>query len=82
LGRTVQHLSTNPKTKDVPIAVLKNSNYSGVVNNEVTDYVLKTNFRPDTIYSVQKSAIRFKQARTYLTAAYNKRKRQLLTLMR
>ncbi|MCU0356143.1 MAG: hypothetical protein MUE95_01045 [Cyclobacteriaceae bacterium] len=82
LGQTIQRLSADPKTKDVPIAVLKNSNYSSVVMNEVNDYVLKQNLKPETIYSILKHVMQFKQARTYLTRTYNKRKRQLLKLMR
>ena len=82
MGQTVRNLSSDPKTRDVPIAILKNSNYStSLVINELADYVLKQNLTPESIYTIIKNAIRLKQARVYFTMAYKKRKRQLLRLI-
>jgi CheY-like chemotaxis protein len=82
VGQTVRNLSNDPKTRDVPIAILKNNNYSSsLVINEPADYVLKQNLTLESIYTIFKNAIRLKQARIYFAMAYKKRKRQLLRLI-
>ncbi len=76
------NIGVSQETRDVPIAILKNNNYSSsLVINEPADYVLKHNLTPESIYTIFKNAIRLKQARIYFAMAYKKRKRQLLRLI-
>lgn len=83
LSQTVYTLSSNPKTRHVPITVLKNSNYTGsVVTNDIADYVLKQDLTPEALYTTLKNSLKFKKARQYVVNAYRKRRRQLLTLLR
>jgi CheY-like chemotaxis protein len=83
LGQTVSRLSSNPKTRDVPITVLKNSNYSGsVVTNNISDYVLKQNLTPEALYVSLLNSLKFKRTRQYIIRAYKKRSGQLLNLVR
>lgn len=82
LHQTVSKLASNPKTRDVPITVLKNSNYTGsIVSNEISDYVLKQNLTPESLYVTLRNSLKFKRARKYLMLAYTRRRRQLLRLM-
>lgn len=83
LSQTVSTLSANPKTKHVPITVLKNSNYSGsIVSSDIADYILKQQLTPESLYIALRNSLRFQQARTFLAKAYARRKRELLTLIR
>lgn len=79
LAQTVNRLSTNPKTRHVPITVLKNSNYSGsLVTNEVMDYVLKQNLTSEALLKSLGNSLKFMKARQYLINAYKKRRKQFL----
>jgi DNA-binding NarL/FixJ family response regulator len=81
LSETVATLSANRKTKDVPITVLKNSNFEEALpSNEIADYVLKRNLTGEALYSTLRNSLKFRRTRQYLAEAYNKRKRELLKL--
>ena len=77
LTQTINTLSKSRKTKDVPITVLKNSNYHESSTAGILDYVLKTNFSADSFYSILRNALRLKRTQLLLFKAYQKRKRQL-----
>jgi len=80
---TVKILSSNSKTKDIPITVLKNSNYEeSFVTSGILDYLLKQNLSPEDIYSTLKNSLKFRRTQLYLRQAYQKRKVQLLTVLR
>lgn len=83
LTETVNTLSTNRSTKDVPITVLKNSNYSEALGSaSILDYLLKQNLSADDLYKTLKNTLRFRQTQRYLYNAYQKRRGQLLTALR
>ena len=80
---TVKILSSNSKTKDIPITVLKNSNYEeSFVTSGILDYLLKQNLSPEDIYSTLKNSLKFRRTQLYLRQAYQKRKVQLLKVLR
>jgi DNA-binding NarL/FixJ family response regulator len=82
LAQTVSALSANRKTKDVPITVLKNSNYrESSAPAGILDYLLKQNLSPEVIYSTLKNSLKFRRAQLLLYKAYRKRKGQLLRLV-
>lgn len=71
LTQTVNRLSSNRKTKDVPITVLKNSNYTGsIVSNEIMDYVLKQNLTSEALFKALGNSLKFKRTKQYITDAY------------
>jgi DNA-binding NarL/FixJ family response regulator len=81
LMETVKSLSSNKKTKDVPITVLKNSNYhESVASSSILDYLLKQNLSPEDLYKTVKNSLRFRRTQLYLYQAYKKRKDQLLQI--
>jgi CheY-like chemotaxis protein len=81
LKETINTLSSNTKTKDIPIAVLKNSNYhESLMANSVLDYLLKQNLSADAIYNTLKNLLRFKRTQLYLYQMYQKRKDLILKL--
>ncbi len=82
LTQAVSVLSSNPKTRDIPITVLKNSNYSeSAFTNDIADYLLKQNLTSTSILIVLKNSLKFKRMRQLLMKAYTKRKRELLKLV-
>jgi CheY-like chemotaxis protein len=81
LRGTIQTLSSNKKTKDIPIMVLKNSNYKEAFGgSNVLDYLLKQNLSPEAIYNTLKNSLRFRRTQLYLYQVYQKRKEFLLKL--
>lgn len=82
LAQTVNTLSSNRKTRDIPITVLKNSNYrESSAPTGVLDYLLKQNLSPEVLYSTLKNSLKFRRAQLLLYKAYKKRKGQLLRLV-
>jgi hypothetical protein len=77
LHTTVQVLINHRKTKDIPITVVKNSNYHEAMNTGVMNYVLKQNLTADSLYQALLNSLKFKRTQLYLMNAYSKRKGQL-----
>lgn len=80
MTETIETLSKTRKTKDVPITVLKNSNYHEASSTGILDYVLKQNFSPESFYSMLSNSLKLKRTQLFLYKAYQKRKRQLRKL--
>jgi len=77
MAQTIQTLTTSRKTRDVPITVLKNSNYQESWATGIMDYVLKQNFSAETFYNTLRNSLKFRRTQLYLYKAYRERKRQL-----
>lgn len=79
LRETVKQLSINRKTKDIPITVLKSSNYHEALGSgSILDYLLKQNLSADALYNTVKNSLRFRKTQRYLQKIYQKRKTELL----
>ena len=77
LNQTIHTLSKTRKTKDVPITVLKNSNYHESSAAGIMDYVLKQHFSAESFYSILRNSLKFRRTQLFLYKAYQRRKRQL-----
>lgn len=83
LWQTVDSLTHNAKTRDIPITVLKNSNYEeAVVSADILDYLLKKNLTTESLYSAIKNTLKFRRTHQFLKDAYTKRKDLLKRLVR
>ena len=79
LKETIKQLSSNRKTKDIPITVLKSSNYHEALGaSSILDYLLKQNLSADALYNTVKNSLRFRRTQIYLHKIYQKRKTELL----
>ncbi|MFM8912386.1 MAG: hypothetical protein ACKOE6_05615 [Flammeovirgaceae bacterium] len=81
LRETVQALAHNRKTKDVPITIIKNSNYKATVFDTPLDFVLKSNLSSDRILNTLNRSTTARDAQTFLKRAYQKRRGLLSQLL-
>jgi DNA-binding NarL/FixJ family response regulator len=83
LNETVLALANNRKTKDVPITVLKNSNYAEA-NSSLTilDYILKKSLTAEALYNAIRNTIKIRRTQLYLYKAYHKRRGMIVDLLR
>jgi CheY-like chemotaxis protein len=77
LTQTIHTLSKTRKTKDVPITVLKNSNYRESATTGILDYVLKQNFTAESFYNILRNSLKFRRTQLFLYKAYQRRKKIL-----
>jgi CheY-like chemotaxis protein len=78
LTQAVTTLSRSRKTRNTPITVLKNSNYSEASPSAgILDYILKQNFSPEALYTAIRNSLKFRRTQLLLYKAYRKRKGQL-----
>lgn len=77
LTEALDALAGNKKTRDIPVTVLKNSNYEETGSSSVLDYVLKQNISTESILNTVKNSIKSRRTQLFLYRAYNMRKRQL-----
>ena len=70
------------KTKDVPITVLKNSNYEESATVGVLNFLLKETLTSEALYQSFVQSLRLKQTNEFLKEAYRKRKGQLARLLK
>ena len=79
LEQTVKELASNRKTKNIPITVLKSSNYQEAFGaSTILDYLLKQNLSADALYNTVRNSLRFRRTQLYLYKVYQKRKTELL----
>jgi CheY-like chemotaxis protein len=81
LTQAVATLTSRRKTKDIPITILKNSNYQEAApSSNILDYMLKQNFSPESLYSAIRNSLKFRRTHLFLYKAYRRRKGQLRRL--
>jgi PleD family two-component response regulator len=78
----VKQLLAERKTKNIPITIIKNSNYHEATVTGVMDYVLKENLNPESLYKTFVNYIKLRKTQEYLYKAYKRRKGQLLRIFK
>ena len=78
LTEAVKILSHHNKTKNVPITIIKNSNYLEAVTFGVMNYILKDNLTGDSLFVALKNSLKFRATQQYIIKSYRKRKGKLL----
>jgi CheY-like chemotaxis protein len=75
MQQAVRELESNGKTKDIPITVLKSSNYREAFGaSSILDYLLKDNLSVEALYNTVRNSLRFRKTQLHLNKAYQKRK--------
>lgn len=78
LRKLIKRLANHNDTRDIPITVLKTSNYREGFIEEAQEYVLKESLTSERLSKTIASSIRLKAMQTYLSKTYRKRKSQFL----
>ena len=74
LLETIKTLAATKKTRNVPITVLKNSNYREILPSAgILDYLLKQNLSTEALYSAIKNSIRLKRTQKLLRNLYQQK---------
>jgi len=81
LTHAVGSLSHYKKTKNVPVAVLKNSNYHEAFGGVAMNYILKENLSEKALYAAFRSSLISARAQSYLRNVYKKRRGHLMRLL-
>lgn len=75
MQQAVKELESNGKTKDIPITVLKSSNYREAFGaSSILDYLLKDNLSAEALCNTVRNSLRFRKTQLHLNKAYKKRK--------
>lgn len=82
LKEVVRSLHSERVTREIPIAVIKNSNYSEAISNGVIDFILKESLTADSLYRTVANSLKVRKTQQYLYQAYKQRKGQLMRLFR
>jgi CheY-like chemotaxis protein len=82
LRHVVDKLLRERRTRNIPITVLKNSNYHEAISSGVMDYILKENLSADSIYKALRNNLKIRKTQMYLYQSYKQRKGQLIRLFR
>jgi DNA-binding NarL/FixJ family response regulator len=81
LSETIHALTHNTKTSDIPIAVIKNSNYiESLPTPDIWDYILKDNLSSTSLVMALRNTLKFKRTRQYFKQALENRKMLLRNL--
>ena len=78
LKKLIKRLSRHNSTKNIPITILKNSNYKEASIEEAQEYILKESITSDRLSITILNSIKLKRMQTYLYKTYRKRKSQFL----
>ena len=82
LKAIIRSLHHERETREIPITIIKNSNYSHAIGSGVMDYVLKETLTGDSLYRMLLNSLKLRKTQLFLYQAYKKRKGQLLRLFR
>ncbi|MEQ8925140.1 MAG: hypothetical protein RLO81_04965 [Fulvivirga sp.] len=81
IKKILRKLTQNSDTRNIPITVLKNSNYNEGYC-EAQDYLLKANLTSEKLSHSILNSIRFKKMHLYMLKKYRKNKSRLLDLVK
>lgn len=81
LSNSINRLQSRRKTKDIPITILKNSNYQETVSWGALNFILKSNLTGELLYRSLLNSSKYRRAQLYFQQAYRKRKGQLSRML-
>lgn len=83
LNTAVQALAHSRKTKDIPVTLLKNSNYVEANSSPtIFDYILKKTLTAEALYASIRNSIKVRRTQLYLYKAYKKRTGLLMSFVK
>lgn len=82
LKSLIKKLSSGGKTRNIPITIIKNSNYSNTYIGEAQDFILKDGITSEALSSSILNSIKWKSMHKLVSRSYEKRKSQLLSFLK
>jgi PleD family two-component response regulator len=82
LKEIVKALRSERTTRQIPITVIKNSNYTEAISDGVIDYMLKETLTGESLYRALLNSLKVRRTQLYLYQSYKQRKGQLMRLFR
>ena len=77
MNRLIKRLHRNPKTREIPVTLLKSDNQEFRIDAEIDNYVLKENLTSENLRKTILNSRRIRRTNIYLYKSY-KRSRHLL----
>ena len=77
LTKLVKRLRSHSRTKHIPIAIIKNSNYEEPPVQDVQEFLWKDSLTPERLQNSILNSIRIKKMQRYLAINYKIKRRQL-----
>lgn len=78
LRKLIKRLSNHNRTRDIPITIIKNSNYREALVEDAQEYILKESLTSERLSKTIASSIKLKKMQIYLYKTYRKSKSQFL----
>ncbi len=82
IKKLIGELRGNKETENIPVAVLKSSNYSETLNDGVSDFILKEGLSSENLYHSIRNSISLHRTYRYLNVTYKRRAKQLSAFFR
>lgn len=82
LKEAVRWLLKDKRTRQVPITILKNSNYIETIGSGALNFVLKQNLTGEALFRAMTNSLKFRKTQHLLAEAYHNRKGYLMRLLR
>lgn len=80
-NKNIQELAENiardSRTKDIPVTLLKSSNYKEILSGNIQDYLLKESLSSDRLARAIVNVIHYRRTNLYLYKTYKKTKRRV-----
>lgn len=75
LAQILEILHQRRKTRNVPVTIIKNSNYQEATQSSgMLDFLLKQNFSPEALYRALTNSLKFKRTQQLLEGFYRRRR--------
>ena len=79
LRNLLRKLSRGARTRNIPITIIKNSNYSSAYLGDVQEFLLKDSITSEGLSSSISNSIRLRAMQKYLYTKYKKKQSQFLS---
>ncbi len=76
IRKFIKKIRNNSRTQDIPVAILKSSNKSQIIVNDIQDFFLKESFNAERLFHSIRNSRKFRKAQVILYKTYKRSKSQ------
>jgi len=74
IQKLAKNIARDERTKDIPITLLKTSNYNEIISTGIQDFLMKDGFSADKLYRSILNVLKFRRTHIYLYKTYKRAK--------